>query len=585
MSSQAKYQISFLTGNADASQLYVEQSNALTLNITNQSGQTQQLTGGPPANPPAAGGPFSVALDLGALFVSAAEQASLVLTSTSPSADWVAQYFGGEFPVWVLCPPASLSWTDSETLSFAISNLTPTAPTGSCYVSVTLENLGGRTLPAQQCPLALAQPPASATPHPLQSTVAVQLANEAMHSQSSSVYVSRSAGELIPNTLTLSLYNTQLQPLAAPPAGSGSPRFVLSFVAAEAPPGYYALTTPSDIAAFQVAVQTPGWTVTTQTPANGPTQWVLAPPADALNILGTGDEAIASFSIANVISQFAPDQTLVYLQSLDIPGYDDSLFSVLLYKQPAPAQIKLFTASQYNNIDVPFGQPATVTLAWEVQNATNVFLAGVGPVPSTATAWPFPIITNQPAVLTAFDTLTGTVLTSTLQLSVQVPISNRLYPVNGIAIWSGGYPTPTGWDVCDGTNGTPSLGSFFPMGAGTTAAHQFDALPTHSHNLYNLSTQASLSSVNGQSHDWPSTWSWVEMNDTQVTKGWANFIISTDFVKGESSHSESHTFPAEAAHSHSLSVTFSTITSNPNTIAPRPSWYALLYIRLYQYDE
>lgn len=39
-------------------------------------------------------------------------------------------------------------------------------------------------------------------------------------------------------------------------------------------------------------------------------------------------------------------------------------------------------------------------------------------------------------------------------------------PIGTIVIWSGTIATiPTGWQKCDGTNGTPDLSAYYPMGA------------------------------------------------------------------------------------------------------------------------
>lgn len=42
-------------------------------------------------------------------------------------------------------------------------------------------------------------------------------------------------------------------------------------------------------------------------------------------------------------------------------------------------------------------------------------------------------------------------------------------PVGIIALWRGSIATiPTGWNLCDGTNGTPDLRDLFILGAGST---------------------------------------------------------------------------------------------------------------------
>ena len=71
-------------------------------------------------------------------------------------------------------------------------------------------------------------------------------------------------------------------------------------------------------------------------------------------------------------------------------------------------------------------------------------------------------------------------------------------PIGSIVMWNSTTPPPTGWAICDGSNGTPDLQGRFPKGAttptglttdfgqtgGSTAATISVAnLPDHTHNL------------------------------------------------------------------------------------------------------
>ena len=49
------------------------------------------------------------------------------------------------------------------------------------------------------------------------------------------------------------------------------------------------------------------------------------------------------------------------------------------------------------------------------------------------------------------------------------PASGTTFPTGGIIIWSGAIgAVPSGWYICDGTNGTPDLRNRFIVGAGST---------------------------------------------------------------------------------------------------------------------
>lgn len=57
-----------------------------------------------------------------------------------------------------------------------------------------------------------------------------------------------------------------------------------------------------------------------------------------------------------------------------------------------------------------------------------------------------------------------------LDASVNIP-NTSVFPVGMITLWSGSVGTiPTGWHLCDGTNGTPNLMDRFVLGAGNTYA-------------------------------------------------------------------------------------------------------------------
>ena len=70
---------------------------------------------------------------------------------------------------------------------------------------------------------------------------------------------------------------------------------------------------------------------------------------------------------------------------------------------------------------------------------------------------------------------------------------NGVIPIGGIIMWSGSIDTiPSGWTLCNGSNGTPDLGDRFVMGASTwlapgntggsnTTYLTVKQLPSHSH--------------------------------------------------------------------------------------------------------
>lgn len=100
--------------------------------------------------------------------------------------------------------------------------------------------------------------------------------------------------------------------------------------------------------------------------------------------------------------------------------------------------------------------------------------------------------------------------TEQVQLSVATPITTQgtamnkaffdkiekyLVPVGTICMWSGAVNTiPTGWAICNGSNGTPDLRDRFIVGAGSTysvgatggeATHTLtvEEIPSHRHSI------------------------------------------------------------------------------------------------------
>lgn len=89
---------------------------------------------------------------------------------------------------------------------------------------------------------------------------------------------------------------------------------------------------------------------------------------------------------------------------------------------------------------------------------------------------------------------------------------NQYLPVGIIAVYNGSASSiPTGWQLCDGTNGTPNLKDSFVIGAGITAAVGTTggavaititaaAMPTHNHTF---TDNGHIHSVNETTHGHP----------------------------------------------------------------------------------
>lgn len=173
-----------------------------------------------------------------------------------------------------------------------------------------------------------------------------------------------------------------------------------------------------------------------------------------------------------------------------------------------------------------------------------------------------------------------------------------LFPTGGIVLWSGSVASiPSGWALCDGTNGTPNLTNRFVLGAGGTYAvaatggnenitlstgnlpshnHSYSGLVDtvgdhahtggtdvqggHYHNLYFQESPGQASNIGtipGATQD-PGT-GHLQGTDTQ---GYHSHIVNTSW---------------NGSHNHSYSGTTASVGSG-TSIDIRPKYYALAYI-------
>ena len=76
-------------------------------------------------------------------------------------------------------------------------------------------------------------------------------------------------------------------------------------------------------------------------------------------------------------------------------------------------------------------------------------------------SYKFVLKDSASVTIQSYDNLYGIIGTA--------PASGTTFPAGGIIIWSGAIgAVPSGWYLCDGTNGTPDLRNRFIVGAGST---------------------------------------------------------------------------------------------------------------------
>jgi len=79
-----------------------------------------------------------------------------------------------------------------------------------------------------------------------------------------------------------------------------------------------------------------------------------------------------------------------------------------------------------------------------------------------------PTFTGTPLAPTAASGTNNTQIATT---AFATTVANAAFPVGGIILWSGSVASiPSGWALCNGSNGTPDLRNRFVVGAGSTYA-------------------------------------------------------------------------------------------------------------------
>lgn len=138
------------------------------------------------------------------------------------------------------------------------------------------------------------------------------------------------------------------------------------------------------------------------------------------------------------------------------------------------------------------------------------------------------------------------------------------FPQGGIIMWSGAIADiPSGWALCDGTNGTPNLQDKFVVGAGSG---------------YAVGATGGADTVNIEhSHSNPSTGS----AGSHDHGGFTGSVSSVELYEGRASGAENtiwqhyHYISSGGAHAHTVGSSGLALSSTQEN---RPPYYALAFI-------
>ncbi len=191
------------------------------------------------------------------------------------------------------------------------------------------------------------------------------------------------------------------------------------------------------------------------------------------------------------------------------------------------------------------------------------------------------------AIKATFPNVTGPVTAT--QSVLNAPI-----PSGVIVMWSGAV-APSGWSLCDGTNGTPDLRNRFIVGAGTTFplsstggsttsgaggshTHTEASAGSHNHGGNTGNTSLTVNQIPSHTHTWSGT-STSEDNNFTAGSNWlregstvnnASFTVTTTATGEGATHN--HTVSTDGAHTHTIN------SVGDHTHTTTPPYYALAYI-------
>ena len=173
-----------------------------------------------------------------------------------------------------------------------------------------------------------------------------------------------------------------------------------------------------------------------------------------------------------------------------------------------------------------------------------------------------PTFTGTPLAPTAAGGTNNTQIATTAFVTTATAAA---FPVGGIILWSGSVASiPSGWALCNGSNGTPDLRNRFVVGAGSTYAvdatgGSADAIVvSHTHTATSTSTVTDPGHVHQLGSAGGFAGGGFPTNETQGASGFASSSATTGITVATSTTNAS--------------------TGSSGTNANLPPYYALAYI-------
>lgn len=174
-----------------------------------------------------------------------------------------------------------------------------------------------------------------------------------------------------------------------------------------------------------------------------------------------------------------------------------------------------------------------------------------------------PAFTGTPTAPTAAPGTNSTQLATTA--FVTTAVSSAILPTGSIILWSGSIASiPSGWALCNGSNGTPDLRDRFVVGAGSTYAVAATGgsanaiVVSHTHTFSGTTANAG-----SHSHTYTTPTTTSEERGDGANVVWAGTTSGSTAAAGDHNHTYSGTTAS---------------TGSSGTNANLPPYYALAYI-------
>ncbi len=520
MSQNSAIEFSIKNATNDENVIYVTQDaskNVLHFTFTYNGAETITLKGGKPVPSKSitADGPSSLYFTISSILTP--EEFSAI--KVTPPTGWQAE----RFTAWALTPINDIEIKTGDSFQFTLSNITADSSPGAGSFNVENYNIPKVQNTGIQLSLFLEQLPSNHKD--IKSVLSLSFVD------GNEVFIDvDDKGNIPSNTLVIRLNNTSTKPIV--PQGTPwkqTPVFYLAFVTAKDAPGYGALTTVDRTKNFSVHLHKDYGTdwVIQERVHQDPPHWAIYPKSP--EILGVGADAMVEFAIEDIVTDFAPSSTNLYLLSSYIPGYDDNSYALAIEKKVPELAIKGFDA---NSVYVKSGE--AVKLVWKTFDADSCTLSPVnGSVVEVPTQEPDGYTVNPKRTTTytlvAHNNSLGTKCSEQLTIVVEdVKISKPLTADPAIGSHSG-KPVSLSWATISADSCTidPDINgsSNVPLSSDGTIIY-----PTK-YTRYTLTANGQGGPVHSELDVIPIPNGWKEYNSAGSWKTWGRPVLLPDFNK------------------------------------------------------